>query len=559
MTKAQQQEYKIELSKSLLQFMKVIDPSACKVDFAQIHKDMESVLMDLDVIQLCMVAPRGHGKSTISCVAIALWHVFLEDTYRTIHGLPRRIDPSTGKPEHSYVLIQSKTQKDAKERLDSIKHILNNSPNFRALFGDWSKSTCPTWNMDAIELKNGTMIAVYGTGQNLHGRNHLNVRPTLLIVDDPENLENTKTPESKESNMRALIGSAIPGLYPTYGRAIVIGTPITPDCMVINLHHTWGTKMDHKEYKSKWFMHDAEEQMNWTSIGQNEVQFTRNKGDKVIQNQYGYWIERKKVFWEAWLPKRGLLLKKEEIRENPGVPLGEYYRQYECKIIGDEERVFLQEYFDRTWDGHPVWDSSGRSFLEIHRLGSQEFAKPIYKHVIITGGYDAAYTVNNHSSYSTAAAIATDVDDNRYELPGLKTKVLFGQLVKIYLEFQKRYKLKRALGEANGPQAASFEQLQSAGLRIWKDANVYEKKIERISTLHQPISSGQYYFQEDTPFREEANTFPRGKIDYMDSFEKADRIRRRGTRAEYRPFNNNPDKPRRLEDMLRNYVSSMSA
>ena len=82
------------------------------------------------------------------------------------------------------------------------------------------------------QLKDGSMIICKGTGQQLRGIKHGNQRPTLIIVDDPEDENNTKTSESMEANLRWLLQSAVPSLDPKKGRIAIIGTPIHQRCMV---------------------------------------------------------------------------------------------------------------------------------------------------------------------------------------------------------------------------------------------------------------------------------------------------------------------------------------
>ena len=45
-------------------------------------------------------------------------------------------------------------------------------------------------------------------------------RPTLIIVDDPEDENNTKTAEAMESNLRWLLQSAVPSLDPLKGKIL---------------------------------------------------------------------------------------------------------------------------------------------------------------------------------------------------------------------------------------------------------------------------------------------------------------------------------------------------
>ena len=76
------------------------------------------------------------------------------------------------------------------------------------------------------------MIMCRGTGQQVVGLKHGNQRPTLVILDDPEDMNNTKTSEAMEFNLRWLLQALIPGLDAKKGRIAVIGTPQHQRCMV---------------------------------------------------------------------------------------------------------------------------------------------------------------------------------------------------------------------------------------------------------------------------------------------------------------------------------------
>ena len=69
---------------------------------------------------------------------------------------------------------------------------------------------------------------------------HGNQRPTLVILDDPEDMNNTKTAEAMEFNLKWLLQSMAPALDAKRGRLAVIGTPQHQRCMVETLVQTEG-------------------------------------------------------------------------------------------------------------------------------------------------------------------------------------------------------------------------------------------------------------------------------------------------------------------------------
>lgn len=528
---------KVALSKDLIGFLRLIDPNATKVQSAEMHHIMVKHLTNLKLKCINIAAPRGTAKSTYAAVALPLWHIFLEDYYRQAYKYPRRINLSTGLPEHCNVIISSKTKAQSIERLDAMKSILNESQEFKELFGDYSKDYCLwaskqkgekyEWRQDLIRLHDDSIISGYGA-TGFHGRNWKNVRTTFVAADDYEDESNTKTPESMKANMAVIKGGVIPGLYPGFGRCAIISTPIRADSMAVSFHKAWG----HGEIPGRfsvWFKHsNADYTQSWT-IPESEVAVQEQRGNQVIEDRWGYWVTKPGLLFEDWIGREDLKNEKASVAKTPNISIGWYYRQHECQIVGDEERVFEEKWFDQTWDGEVVHASNG-TFLKIYRRGDEYFDEPLMLHVGVTHGYDLAYSVENSSSFSTACSLATDVNENRYELGYVREKFFWGKLLDVLKRFQALYRPTISVMEANGPQKGTFEAARMAGLRVRKDNNIYENKISRIEMLQEPMLNGKFYFLEGSPASDEAYTFPRGRIDYLDAMEKANRVKRRGTR-----------------------------
>lgn len=147
-----------------------------------------------------LLAPRGHGKSTICDISFVLW--------RLIHDQNMR------------VLIASKTLRQAALFLAEIKQQMQR-PLFRALFGDWVyKDEWKEWQIRIPRskiMKEPTITAI-GMGGSL---------PTwhfdLIILDDVHDLSNARTAGQREQVWRWFEAVVLPTLEPT-GEIHVIGT-----------------------------------------------------------------------------------------------------------------------------------------------------------------------------------------------------------------------------------------------------------------------------------------------------------------------------------------------
>ena len=251
---SQQNKIKDKLIGNLMMFGKVTMPNMYSAPSPEFHYEIAKNLMDESKKQINIVAPRGHAKSSIVGGVFPLYHLMF-------HG------------GQKLVVLVSRTQDHAIKLLGTIKDTLEFSSNFRSVFGYWGQHNARQWAKSEIELKDGSMIICKGTGQQLRGIKKGNQRPTLIIVDDPEDENNTKTSEAMEVNLRWLLQSALPSLDPKTGRIVIIGTPQHQRCMVETL----------KEMKG------------WTNM------------------HFAPSIKKKISLWEKWHPIESLIKKKEEL------------------------------------------------------------------------------------------------------------------------------------------------------------------------------------------------------------------------------------------------------
>ena len=238
----------------MILFGKVTMPNMFSAQSPEFHYTIAESLLNSDNKQINIIAPRGHAKSSIVGGVFPLYHIMFDKGPKLI-------------------VLVSRTQDHAVKLLGTIKDILDFSTSFRQLFGYWGMHSARSWAKTEVQLKDGTMIICKGTGQQLRGIKHGNQRPTLIIVDDPEDENNTKTSEAMEGNLRWLLQSAIPSLDPIKGRIAIIGTPIHQRCIVETL----------KEMKG------------WLNF--------LFKPD----------LDKNKALWEEWQPVKKLLQKKEEL------------------------------------------------------------------------------------------------------------------------------------------------------------------------------------------------------------------------------------------------------
>ena len=340
--------------------------SAASPDF---HYKIADVITNNNKKQVNIIAPRGHAKSSIVGGVYPLFHIMNDDGAKLI-------------------VLVSRTQDHAIKLLGTIKDTIEYSETFRQIYGYWGQHSAKQWSNTEIELKDGSMIICKGTGQQLRGIKVGSQRPTLIIVDDPEDENNTKTAEAMEQNLRWLLQSAVPSLDPQKGKIIVIGTPQHQRCMVEIL----------KEMEGWVNMHFAPD-LN------NEV-----------------------ALWEEWQPISKLIQKKSELESIGRSSV--FYREYMCQIVGDEDQLFQEKYI-QYHDYELKIDKAGKHYL-------QNDKKEIPVNVFM--GVDPASSVRKTADYSVIMPVAVDENNNRYILQYYRQRATPMQLAESIIEYFKIFK-----------------------------------------------------------------------------------------------------------------------
>jgi predicted phage terminase large subunit-like protein len=165
-----------------------------------------------------LVAPRGSAKSTWVSLVYPLWAALC------------RYEP--------YIQIISDTQSQARLLLEAIKRELEDNPLLVTDY-PWAVGRGSPWGQDRIRLVNGVVIEALGTGAKIRGRRNRAERPSLIIVDDPQNDQHVTSALQRERSWswfnRAVANAGTPET-----NVLVLGTALHRDCLVLKLRCTGG-------------------------------------------------------------------------------------------------------------------------------------------------------------------------------------------------------------------------------------------------------------------------------------------------------------------------------
>ena len=127
---------------------------------APFHEEIVSVLDDHSIKLIGIRAPRESGKSTLAAESLAAHHLIFYPG--------------------SYVVIFSNSATQAKKRGRAIKNLIKK----HSVYTHLGQTGISLWGEEFFELKNSSRCEVYGVGAAVAGIKHLELRVSLIILDD---------------------------------------------------------------------------------------------------------------------------------------------------------------------------------------------------------------------------------------------------------------------------------------------------------------------------------------------------------------------------------------
>lgn len=159
--------------------------------------------------KIAIAAPRGHAKTTLVSLAYVLWSALYK--------------------KEALILMLSATSEQAQQLLRDIRSELTENTLLRQDFPEVcgplvsARGHGVVIRQNRIELPNGVCIRVLGAGQGIRGMKHRDQRPTLIVADDLEDLEQVESEEQRDKLWRWFAGTVLKAGQPNTN-TVVIGT-----------------------------------------------------------------------------------------------------------------------------------------------------------------------------------------------------------------------------------------------------------------------------------------------------------------------------------------------
>lgn len=182
---------------------------------ANFQKEIIHLIESNDRDNLFIVSFRNSGKSTIVTAAYPIWAIL-------------------GKQQKKFVTIFCQTQAQAKLHMMNIRRELEDNALLKKDLGPFNEDT-NEWGSQSIVFSNtDARITVASVEQSIRGVRHHENRPDLIICDDVENIDSTKTREGRNKTYQWLKGEVIPA-GDRNTRLIVVGNLLHEDSLLMRL------------------------------------------------------------------------------------------------------------------------------------------------------------------------------------------------------------------------------------------------------------------------------------------------------------------------------------
>lgn len=219
-----------ETAKSLIGFCLIYLPHYFFLEPAEFHKELFREIENPANRFLEIIGFRGSAKSTIGSLALPLWAA-LEHPNECQFIVP--IADTNTQAGLNVINIRNELEYNALIRQDygriRIGKPFDKSPEPPSLESD------EEWQAKNMLLSNGVRILGRSRGQKVRGIRHLQHRPKLVVIDDPEDLKWVRTKENRDTTERWLRGEVLPALDELTGRCVLIGNNLHNDGLMARM------------------------------------------------------------------------------------------------------------------------------------------------------------------------------------------------------------------------------------------------------------------------------------------------------------------------------------
>jgi hypothetical protein len=216
--------YKYDFEKFVDDMFNGEDALQDKTPTPKFHLEMYSAFSQAQ--RVCIVCPRGHGKSSTSRIYIL---------HQILHGMVK------------YVILLGSSEDMAGQNMRWIRDQFTDNAMIKEVYGElYNKKK---WAETEFVTSTNIKIVAKGAGQKIRGANEKG-RPDLIYIDDLEDDEQVANRENRMKLANWFMRAVMPIRSKT-GRFIVTGTILDNDSLLKNI--AMNRYRDHLRWKVLWY------------------------------------------------------------------------------------------------------------------------------------------------------------------------------------------------------------------------------------------------------------------------------------------------------------------
>ncbi len=458
-----------ECSRSLLLFAKIYFQHYLTINHCGFHKELCAILEEMTEkrgARFALAAPRMSAKSTfVSCIYV-LWSICYA--------------------KEKYIILISDIQDQADKLLKHVKDELESNQFLCESFPEAclreDEARTKVWTKNKIETKNGVRVEAYGTFGKVRGQRHKQYRPTLIILDDIENDENTQSPRQMTDldnwfNNAILLGNDRPNI-------VLVGTIHTYGCLLAKYTQQNQTGWTKKIYKS--IIQPASNQPlweRWKAIYKGEHSYGSDESDKAarefFEDNKKEMIQGAVVLWpeqEDYYALMKLIMDTSETYFN---------REKQNEPIDTSTSIFKWDkirYWDDEFKNEEELRSAYKGSLTYHLACDPSLGRP-------QGDYTAIIVLAKHTETKRVFVLVADIEKR----PPNKT-------IEVIIELAVIYPFKTVMVETVQFQDFLADEVRDRAAKREIDLTLVKvlhsgtSKKARIESLEPGINNGRIMF-----------------------------------------------------------------
>lgn len=441
----------------------------------EIWDTLEDMIIKDEFDKLVLVLPRGHSKTTTVTFALVVHMAVYQESF--------------------YTIVQGKTENDAQKFIFEVRSALENNPYIIETFGELINTRKFTVNKNEMMLSNSCKIEAISSTSSMRGRKHLGKRPTTIICDDIQGLDDVISDQAKIKKMETFQKDVLyAGDTAVYRKGkkvkagtkyIILGTTLADDCFISKLlrdktyHHILKRGIPVDDFDVDDYFNNNE---YWKKF--KEIYFdNKNEYAQIDAKNYYYENEEKMQFPVLWRDKWDCLSLALEYYSNP--------LSFKSEIMNDTRNV------------------GQKCFFQVKTETPKEIESNTFTNTIMV--IDTAVGTSARNDY-TAILVGSKVNSgHRYIRKGILLKVEFDDYIDRAIELLKDYPdITHVVVEKNTYQGVDVKRIKEL-IAIDPDLkgrsisfiNEYQKKNKenKIRALAGKLNNGFIIFnKEDEEF-----------------------------------------------------------